>query len=93
MATEVLVDRPDGECTPMPVFKQHLIDVKDPVTGNPVSIKELMRLDKDRFDNQINAELRGERVQLSDVPDIESLTKLFSHHVMSKGFYERSEER
>ena len=92
MAAELLVDKPDNECTPLPVFKQHLIDVKDPVTGNSVTIKELMKLDKERFDNQINAELRGERVQLSDVPDIESLTKLFSHHVMSKGFYERAEE-
>lgn len=90
--SEILVDKPDGECSPLPVFKQHLIDVKDPITNQSVTIKELMKLDKERFDNQINAELRGERVQLSDVPDIESLTKLFSHHVMSKGFYERSEE-
>lgn len=90
--SELVVDKPDNECSPLPHFKQHLIDVKDPVTQQPVTIKELMRIDKERFENQINAELRGERVQLSDVPDIESLTKLFSHHVMSKGFYERSEE-
>lgn len=89
---DFLVDKPDGECSPMPVFRQHLIDVKNPATGASITIKELMKLDKDRFDTQIEAELRGERVELSDVPDIESLTKLFSHHVMSKGFYERSEE-
>lgn len=89
---ELLADKPDAECSPFPVFKQHLIDVKDPVTNQSVSIKDLMGIDKKRFEDQINSELRGERVQLSDVPDIESLTKLFSHHVMSKGFYERAEE-
>jgi len=89
---ELLVDRPDSECSPLPQFPEHLINVVDPVTHQSVTIKELMQLDKDRFDNQLNAELRGERVELSNVPDIESLTKLFSHHVMSKGYYERSEE-
>ena len=91
-AADLLVDRAENECTPLPMFKSQLLTINDPNTGKPVTIKELMKLDKERFDLQIEAELRGERVELSDVPDIESLTKLFSHHVMSKGYYERSEE-
>ena len=91
-STELLIDKPDAECSPFPVFKEHLINVKDPVTGEPKTIKELMAIDKDRFDTQITAELRATRIELSEVPDIESLTKLFSYHVQSKGYYERSEE-
>lgn len=90
--TELLVDKPDGECTPLPVFLDHLINVRDPENGNPITIKELMAIDKERFDNQITTELRAVRIELSNVPDIESLTKLFSYHVESKGYYERSEE-
>jgi hypothetical protein len=89
---ELVVDKSDAECTPLPKFKTHLLDTKDPKTNKHISVKELMKQDKEHFEEQINAELRGERIALSDVPDIESLTKLFSHHVMSKGYYERSEE-
>ena len=90
--TEFLEDRSDAELTPLPAFLNTLIPVVDPNTGKSVTIKQLMVIDKNNFDNKINAELRGERIELSEVPDIESLTKLFSHHVMSKGYYERAEE-
>ena len=91
-AAEVLEDRLDAELTPIPVFRNPLIPVVDPNTGKPVSVKHLMELDKNRFDNDIDSELRGERIEMSNVPDIESLTKLFSYHVTSKGYYERAEE-
>ena len=90
--TELMVDKSEAECAPLPVFKQHLIDVVHPETQKPVTIKELMMIDKNRFDTQINEELRGARIELSEIPDIESLTKLFSHHVTSKALYERAEE-